>query len=188
MKDTELLYRIRTGDKKAFDGLFLLYYQKLCRFAFTFIHDTDECEEVVQRMFVRLWEKRKNLKIPENPKAFLFKSVYYESMKNLRLKNTRDKHQSKYILYSNLEQEETEDFSMVLPYLNAAIERLPKKCRLIFVLHKLEGLTQKEIADYLGISVKTVENQVANAILKLREELKPYLHLLPAALFFSMFC
>lgn len=188
MKDTELLYRIRTGNKKAFDGLFLLYYQKLCRFAFTFIHDTDESEEIVQRMFVRLWEKRKNLKIPENPKAFLFKSVYYESMKIMRLKNTRKKHESKYISHLIPEQEESEDFSLFLPYLNTSIERLPKKCRQIFVLHKLEGLTQKEIADYLGISVKTVENQVANAILKLKEELKPYLHLLPTALYFSIFC
>lgn len=188
MKDTELLYRIRTGDKKAFDGLFLTYYQKLCRFAITFIHDVDESEDVVQRVFVRLWQKRKKLEVPKNPKAFLFKAVYYESMKNLRQKSTRKSHQYKYILNFKHEQEEAEDFSLIFPYLSKAIEKLPKKCRQIFVLHKLEGLTQKEIADYLGISVKTVENQVANAILKLREELKPYLHLLPAALFFSMFC
>lgn len=66
--------------------------------------------------------------------------------------------------------------------LNNAIESLPEKCRQIFILNKIEGLTQKEIANYLDISTKTVENQVANAIIKLRIELKPILHLLPGCI------
>jgi len=162
--------------------LFLLYYKTLCRFALTFVNDAGDSEEVVQRFFVKLWENRRKLETPDNPKAFLFKSVYFESMKLLRTNNTREKYISEYFSQFDLNQNETEDFSSFLPYLHQAIEKLPEKCRQIFILNKLEGLTQKEIAEYLGISAKTVENQVAIALLKLRKELKPYLHLLPVGL------
>ena len=182
MNDSELLYRVKSGDKKAFDELFLMYYKSLCRFSLTFVGSTDDAEEVVQKLFVRLWEHRKKLEVPENTKAFLFKSVYFESMKFLRHKKISEKHLSAYFSAHQLSDYESVNYSDFLPYLHKAIEKLPEKCRQIFILNKLEGLTQKEIAEYLGISVKTVENQVAIAISKLREELKPYLNLLPVYL------
>lgn len=187
MENSELLNHIKSGDKKAFDELFLIYYKNLCRFALTFVKDAGDSEEVVQRFFVRLWENRRKLETQDNPKAFLFKSVYFESMKLLRTNNTREKYISEYFSQFDFNQNETEDFSSFLPYLHQAIEKLPEKCRQIFILNKLEGLTQKEIADYIGISVKTVENQVSIAIYKLRDELKPFLHLLPAGLIFIIF-
>jgi len=175
------------GDKKAFDQLFLLYYKNLCRFALTVVHDADESEEAVQKIFVRLWENRKKLIIPDNPKSYLFKSVYFECIKLLKHKNTREKYISEYFFYSGTENNETEDYTLFLPHLNKAIEKLPAKCRQIFILNKLEGLTQKEIAEYLDVSVKTVENQIAIAVSKLRDELKPFLHLLPTTLLFFIF-
>lgn len=184
MRDTDLLYRIKSGNKKAFDELFLMYYKSLCRFSLTFVGSADDSEDVVQKFFVRLWENRKKVEVPENTKAFLFKSVYFESMKFLRHKNTKAKYLSEYFTFHELTEENKEDFSAFLPYLHRAIDKLPEKCRQIFILNKMEGLTQKEIAEYLGISVKTVENQVAIAISKLREELKPYLNLLPIYLLF----
>ncbi len=187
MAETELFKRIILGDKKALDQLFLLYYKNLCRFALTIVHDADESEEAVQKMFVRLWENRKKLVIPDNPKSYLFKSVYFECIKLLRHKNTREKYISEYFSYLGAENNETEDYTSFLPHLKKAIEKLPANCRQIFILNKLEGLTQKEIAEYLDISVKTVENQIAIAVSKLRDELKPYLHLLPATLLFFIF-
>lgn len=184
MENTELFNRIKSDDKKAFDELFLLYYKSLCRFALTFVGNPDDSEEVVQKFFVRLWENRRKLEIPENTKAFLFKSVYFESMKLRRKNKAHEKYASEYFSQFRLDQNEAEDYSPILPYLHKAIEKLPGKCRQIFILNKLEGLTQKEIADYLGVSVKTVENQVAIAVSKLREELRPFLHLLPSGLIF----
>lgn len=184
MKDSDLLYQIKTGDKKAFDELFLFYYNSLCRFSLTFVGGADDAEDVVQKLFVRLWEHRKKLETHKNTKAFLFKSVYFESMKFLRYKNTNEKHLSEYFTATRLNINESADYTAFLPYLHKAIEKLPEKCQQIFILNKLEGLTQKEIAEYLGISIKTVENQVAIAISKLREELKPYMNLLPFYLLF----
>ena len=182
LTNSELFHQIKSGDKKAFDLLFLSYYKSLCGFAGAFLNDGDDAEEAVQKMFVRLWEKRKNLIVPDNPKAFLFKSVYFESMKMLRHKTIHSNHVSEYVRNFKLNNEGTDDYTFVLPLLHKAIEKLPEKCRQIFILNKLEGLTQKEIAEYLEISAKTVENQIAIAVSKLREELKPYLHLLPATL------
>lgn len=160
--------------------MFLLYYKELCRFAIVLLNDRDDSEEVVQKLFVRLWEKRKHLTQPENTKSFLYKSVYNECLKHLKSKVTREKYNLKFALQSEMDGNSTEnnDLSAFLPHLKNAIDKLPTKCREIFVLHKLEGYTQKEISEILGISTKTIENQIAIGISKLRTELKPFLHLL----------
>ncbi len=157
-----------------------MYYKELCRFTIVFLHDKDDSEEVVQKLFVRLWEKRKHLAQPENVRSFLYKSAYNESLRLLKSNATRKKYNLQFALQSKIEKDEKEatDFSPFLPYLKNAIDKLPEKCREIFVLNKLEGFTQKEISEILDISTKTVENQVAIAITKLRIELKSYLHLL----------
>jgi len=105
----------------------------------------------------------------------------------LRHKTIHANHVSEYVRNFKLNTEESDDYSFFLSLLHKALEKLPEKCRQIFILNKLEGLTQKEIAEYLEISVKTVENQIAIAVSKLREELKPFLHLLPAALLYIFY-
>lgn len=148
------------------------------------MNDTDEAEEVVQKVFIRIWENRKSLTWPDNSKSFLFKSVYNECLNSIRNKNTREKCKLNYILHLNSENgmDTLDNNPEIHNRLNKAIENLPRKCRQIFILNKIEGLTQTEIADYLGISTKTVENQVANAVAKLRIELRPVLHLLPGCI------
>jgi RNA polymerase sigma-70 factor (ECF subfamily) len=184
LTETKLFKQITLGDKEAFDQLFHLNYKSLCRFALTFVEDADESEEIVQKIFVRLWENRKKLIIPNNTKSFLFKSVYFECLKFFRQKQIHEKYISKYVKYINTNTDDKEDYTAFLPHLYTAIEKLPKKCQQIFILNKIEGLTQKEVSEYLEISVKTVENQITIAISKLREELKPFLHLLPATVLF----
>ncbi len=170
----------------AFDQLFLTYYQELCRFAITFLNDTDESQEVVQKVFIRIWENRKKMVCPENEKSVLYKAVYNECLNSIRHKNTREKYKLNYFLQLDFTETEDrqEELREIQSRISLAIENLPAKCRQIFILNKIEGLTQHEIADFLGISSKTVENQVANAVTKLRIELKPVLHLLPAGFIF----
>lgn len=184
MKNPDQIQLIQNGDKNAFDELFLFYYKDLCRFALVFLHDEDESEEAVQRMFVRFWENRRKLTVPENLRSYLLKSTYNECLKTIRSQTTRKKHHQDY--YSNLitksAEEDRSALDAIMPYLNKAIANLPERCRQIFILHKVEGLKQKEVAEILNISAKTVENQVAIAVTKLRTELKPVLHLLPAGM------
>ncbi|MFV0375934.1 MAG: RNA polymerase sigma-70 factor [Mangrovibacterium sp.] len=187
MIENKLWDQIITGDKKAFDQLFLLYYKSLCRFACTFVQSTNDSEDIVQTMFVRLWANRRKLHPLDNPKAFLFKSVYFEAMKLMRTKNVREKNLAAYFSQFKFRTEEENDHSAILPHLQKAIGKLPERCRQTFILNKLEGLTQEEIANYLGVSVKTVESQVAIALTKLREELKPFIHLLPVGFVLVIF-
>lgn len=188
MTDTNLFERIEKGEKKAFDELFLSFYKDLCRFALVFIHDKDSSEEVVQRVFVRIWEQRAHLIQPDNIKSYLFKSAYNECLKSARTQSTRKKHLQNYLHFMNSSSgEDNQEIDQIIPYLNQAISNLPEKCRQIFVLHKVEGMKQKEVAGVLNISVKTVENQVAIAVSKLRTELKPVIHLLPEGLLFLIY-
>jgi RNA polymerase sigma-70 factor (ECF subfamily) len=168
--------------------MFLQYYEDLCRFAITFLNDGNEAEDVVQKYFMWIWENRKKTILPDNEKAFLFKSVYNACLNHLRNKNTRDRNHLNYFLELKLDKNESAitHTPEIQIHINKAIEKLPDKCRQIFILNKIEGLTQTEIANYLDISPKTVENQVANAIAKLRVELKPILHLLPSCFFFFL--
>lgn len=188
MRTQSTFEQIINGDKKTFDELFLLYYEELCRFALVFLHDEDESEEAVQRLFVRLWENRRSLSVPDNIRAYLFKSAYNECLKSIRTQSIRKKHLQNYSSYiKSPSEEDTPELDQIMPYLNMAISTLPDKCRQIFILHKVEGMKQKEVASILNISVKTVENQVAIAVSKLRSELKPVMHLLPEGLLFLIY-
>lgn len=189
LTDINLFARIERDDKKAFDELFFSFYRDLCRFALIFLGDKDNSEEVVQRVFVRIWEQRKRLAQPENTKSYLFRSVYNECLKSLRSQSAQKRCYENYYVHFLKESADTQmaDIEIIIPYLNAAIEKLPERCRQIFILNKMEGMKQREIAELLNISTKTVENQVAIAISKLRTELQPVIHLLPASLFFLKF-
>lgn len=177
---------IAAGNKVAFDQLFLFYYKDLCRFAVTFINDWDEAEDVVQKFFIRLWERRKFLTRPDDLKAFVFRSIYNECLNEIRNRKREKEHVDSMAFLIELDRnnEYKELSTEVVQHLNRAINALPKKAKQIFVLNKIEGLTQREIADYLSVSPKTVENQIANAIKKLKVDLKPIMHLLPASFFF----
>lgn len=161
--------------------MFRCYYKELCRFAITFVNHTDDAEDVVQKCFISLWENRKRMTTPDNEKSFLYKTVYNACLNCIRNNTSRQNNYLNYFLALNSDNNDTdkETNPEIQRKINLAIENLPAKCRQIFILNKIEGLTQSEIADYLEISPKTVENQVANAISKLRIELKPILHLLP---------
>ncbi len=188
MRTQSTFEQIINGDKKTFDELFLLYYKELCRFSLVFLHDEDESEEAVQRLFVRLWENRRSLSVPDNIRAYLFKSAYNECLKSIRTQSIRKKYLQNYSSFiKSSSEEDTQELDQIMPYLNRAISTLPEKCRQIFILHKVEGMKQKEVAGILNVSVKTVENQVAIAVSKLRAELNPVIHLLPEGLLFLIY-
>ncbi len=170
----------------AFDQLFLSYYKPLCHFALSILFNADDAEEATQKVFINLWENRKKIICPDKPKSYLYKSTYNQCLKEQRIRITREKYQKQYFIQlQNTDDNDDAFYNLeTIEHLYDAIQGLPEKCRHIFILNKLEGLTQKEIAEYLSVSTKTVENQIRNAIVKLRHELKPFLHLLPGYFLF----
>ncbi|MCU4162385.1 RNA polymerase sigma-70 factor [Carboxylicivirga caseinilyticus] len=167
-----------------FDVLFKEYYQSLCRFALTIVPYENLAEEAVQNVFVYLWEKRKTLLIKTNVKGLLYQSVYNESIRLRKRRLQNKNYEAEYLqqLLPEFENSDQPDLDFIKTAISNAIINLPEKCRDIFIMRRKEGLTNEEIANYLGISVKTVESQMTIALKKLRTELTPIIKHLPAIL------
>lgn len=173
-KDIFLFQKVTQGQKDAFDSLFRKYYQPLCRFSNLFINDGDEAEEAVQATFITLWENRTSIKIEKSVKAYLYQIVRNNALMLIRKVNTRKQYEQQFTELQDADIAEkplTDDEinNLVLKGLSV----LPEKCRTIFSLSRYDGLTYEEIAEYLEISPKTVENQMGIALQKLREYLTP---------------
>ena len=174
--EKDLFERIKKGDEKAFEMLFHKYYGHLCSFAAKIINDDDSAEEIVQDLFVKLWEKREKLFIETSLKNYLFRSV-----KNLCLnfiQHNKTKIQHAQIVLSEVESNFSDDDNYpeidLVVKIEESINSLPEKRKEIFRLSRQEGLKYHEIAQKLNISVKTVETQMSLAIKTLREKLKNY--------------
>ncbi|NKI26929.1 RNA polymerase sigma-70 factor [Arenibacter sp. 6A1] len=174
MRDQKhLIEGIKNGDQSAFKLLFDTHYQALCAYLQGFTSDLDTAEELVQLTFVSLWRKRKTIEIHTSIKSYLYKMSYNLFLQSLRQRN------KEHTFLEDLKQEalqevfETTDIDRedYTNRLKKCIEQLPERCQEILNL-KLRGLKYKEIADELGISIKTVESQMRIAFTKIREEFK----------------
>jgi RNA polymerase sigma-70 factor (ECF subfamily) len=138
----------------------------------------DEAEEVVQGTFIGFWEKRENLQIETSLKAYLYRSVRNSCLNEIKRQKVRQVH-AQAVLQQEVQVAEASDHDALKIELedriHHAIQTLPEQCRLIFKMSRFEELKYQEIADQLGLSIKTVENQIGKALKVLREQLKDYL-------------
>lgn len=163
--------------EKRIEELFKEHYSVLTAYANKFLDDLDDSREVVQDIFVKLYDTKESIKIHTSTKAHLFTSVRNACLNNLRQRKTHATHHEniKYLSSGNnsigadkiLEQTELEY------EIFKAIDKLPEQCRRIFKLNRLDGFTNQEIADQLGISKRTVETQISNALKTLRVKIGP---------------
>lgn len=155
------------------------YYKPLVRYGNTFLKDSDEAEDIVQQVFVSLWEKRTQLDIHTSIRAVLYKAVQNACLN--KIKHLKVRHVYAEELKATALHEDSSD-SVQAAELNEriqqAMESMPEQCGRIFKMSRFEQLRYQEIADQLGLSVKTVENQMGKALKIVREELKDYLPLL----------
>ncbi len=172
------LLLIKEGDKKAFDTVYLHYFKSLHRYALNFTKDTDTAEEVIQNVFCRIWEKRSQLKADGYIKSFLYRAVHNECLNYLKHENVK----SSFNLYHTHEMEQIEnDLSKEIlaneleKQIHLAINELPKQCRIIFQMSRIEQLKYHQIATQLNLSIKTVENQMGKALKTLRFKLVDFL-------------
>lgn len=169
-----LLYSIaETSDRMAFNELFTHYFSGLVSFSASVIKDQQLSEEVVEDVFIKLWENRRTLTSIRNFSHYIYTATKYASFNALKSskKNLYEELGDDLLLsYTNSERQilSKENINMI----EDAINSLPPKCRLIFRLIKEDGLKYEETAQLLGISVKTVECQMRIAIRKLVEQLR----------------
>ena len=167
--DQITLALIKNGDKKAFEKMFKQYYVQLTAFAHTYMHDIDLAESIVQNVFVKLWEKRKQYEI-NSLKSYLMIAVRNSCHNELKRKqHERDLKLS--VRPEDVIENANYSDSGTLDRINQTIEKLPEQRKRIFKLSRLEGLKYREIAEKLNISPKTVEAQMGKALKFLRENL-----------------
>ncbi|WP_236849098.1 RNA polymerase sigma-70 factor [Chryseolinea soli] len=161
--------------------LFRTYYQPLCNYAYTFVQDRDEAEEIVQSTFLNVWEKRDNLSIHTGVKPYLYAMVRNASLNVLKHEKIKQQHVTMEMAVAERSVESvtrTVMASELETKIYKAMDKLPEQCRLVFKLSRFEELKYSEIAEQLNISIKTVENQMGKALKIMRDQLKDYLPLL----------
>ncbi len=171
----DLIGRLKQNDKEAFNLLFYMYAEKLFKFSMTFFNSTSEAEEVVQEVFLKIWVNRKSISNPST-----FNSYIYTIAKNLIFNNLKKNvYKKKYesYLYTNprphLNDTENEViYEETLQQIEAALDQLPKKRKEVFLLSRRDGLKNKEIAEKLEISIKTVETHMSLSLKFLKDTLR----------------
>jgi RNA polymerase sigma-70 factor (family 1) len=161
--------------EKEFEQIFRKHYGKLCRLAQGYLQENDASEDVVQELFVKLWQEQPQLFVNENDAIpYLQRAVRNNCISVLRKKFqtvSMDDEEGSFNM-DWIPQEEESDQAVresLHEQVSRAIEMLPPKCAIVFKLHRFSDLSYKEIAEQLGISVKTVENQMGKALRILRE-------------------
>tara|TARA_R110002020_G_scaffold316171_1_gene531229 strand:+ start:929 stop:1510 length:582 start_codon:yes stop_codon:yes gene_type:complete len=171
-------------DEESFEAVFKTYFKALHAYASAILKESEAAEEIVQSVFLKLWEKRETLKINSSLKAYLYRAVYHDSLNHINHQKVKRKHwdhahyemtqgkpEQVGVQIKGQENELYERFQL-------ALDKLPEKCRMVFNLSRFEELKYQEIADRLDISIKTVEAHMGKALKTLRVELAEFLPLL----------
>lgn len=171
-----------------FEDIYLSYFSKMKHFAKEYVISDEDAENIVQDVFMELWEKKEMLTMHLNLIAYLFTTIKNRCLNHLRHKSvvqeTASQLQEEYIITLRMNLDSLEAFDQNLfseqdieTVISKALDSLSEKCRKIFIMSKIEGKKQKQIATELNISINTVETQMGIAYKKLRTELKDYLPL-----------
>lgn len=181
--DTELIrYLKEKGDKAAYEELYNRYWKKLLVQALIKLKSEVEAEEVVQDVFMDLWERRENIEIRKTFHTYIASCVKYQILTRLAFRRKHVPFEQEARLATNDGVNLTEDwldYETTRRQIEETVQGLPEKCQLVFRLSREEGYSQKEIADTLGISTKTVETHLGKALKVIRSSVQQF--------FFSLF-
>jgi RNA polymerase sigma-70 factor, ECF subfamily len=169
--DIALFKRVKKDDRVALDTLFTLYYERLCHFAWSFLKVADDSEEAVADIFFILWEKRHTLEIKTDFRAYLYTCVRHKCLSILKKRKANITSIDEELENSLPELNTPErilNFMELKDRIDALVDLLPLRCRQVFILNRYDGLRYKEIAAVMGITEKTVENHLVNALAFLR--------------------
>lgn len=156
-----------------FEAIFKAHYPGMVLYANKFVQDMDTAKDLAQQVFVTVFEKRKDLQIKTSLKSYLFQAVRNAALNSLNQKKIHQKHEANIIGLQETYQEEGRSLELLelTEKLHKLIDELPPKCSQIFKLNRFEGKKNKEIAETLNISIRTVETQISKALKILREKL-----------------
>nr|WP_199079988.1 RNA polymerase sigma-70 factor [Pedobacter sp. ASV19] len=184
--DYELADLFKTGDRAAFTVIYQRYWKKIFVIAAKRLGDAHMAEEIVQNMFMRFWEKRELLNIDLSVKAYLYKCVHNDTLNYLKHEKVKARYQEHAAFSLNYSEPASHkaELNELEWKLQEALKDLPEQCRTIFQMSRFEELKYREIAEQLGLSIKTIENQMGKALRILRLKLVDFLALILIGIIF----
>lgn len=180
MEEAFLKTGLSERNKVVYDFVFQYYYSSLCAFAESILKDDELVEDIVQDLFVKLWIKSHQITIQGSLKNYLYSSVRNRCFDQLKHQAVKSKSVHFIKNSGDSEQYTPENWmaeSELRDVIEKSIDKLPPRCQEIFRMSRFDGLKNQEIANKLGLSKRTVELQITNALKALRKDLKPYLPL-----------
>ena len=172
-----ILARLKSGDKSVLKIIFKSNYPMVAKTIHRYIYDKSLVEDLAQEVFIRLWNKRATIEITSSLGAYLRRMAVNEALAYLRVKKnqTTQEFSNHMVLDADRSAEERYLYGELEDTISNAIDHLPPRCRMIFQMSRFDEMTYNEIANALGISIKTVENQMGKALKQLRAKLGQYL-------------
>jgi len=171
--EDHMIRSLRSGRESAYDKLFRDYYRPLSVFAVRYVSDLDLAREIVQNLFVHLYENRSSLVITTSLESYLYQSVRNRCLNQIKQRKTQKEHLANY----NSEQDGAEDLEATIRKnelehtIFKIIDSLPSQRQNVFMMSRVNGLSNSEIAEKLNISKRTVETHISHALKILREKL-----------------
>lgn len=181
-QDANIIRNIQNGDRVLFANIFHTHYSGLCAFVLRYTGSFEVSEDIIQDIFLSIWQNRKTWSPATGLKPYLYKAARNSALDYHRHNKVKRKWEteSRYLELSHVESPEDnlkdrEANKEIASAIEEAIDRLPESRKIIFLLSREDGLTYKEIAEVLNVSVKTVETQMGRSIKTLRQYLVEYL-------------
>ncbi|GAA3959426.1 RNA polymerase sigma-70 factor [Mucilaginibacter dorajii] len=172
ISDVELIAQLQLGDETALAAIYRKYWQQLYLSAYNVLKDKLACEDIIQELFIKLWNNRDNIEINVSLKAYLYAATRYEvyrQVKNGRV--TADVFDRLFECLQTPAEYENIEYKELMARVSLVVSTLPDKCREVYKLSREDYLSHKQIASRLNISTKTVENHLTKALRQLRTSL-----------------
>jgi len=174
IKDKDLMDRLKKGDELALNYIYNVYSEQLFISAYNMLKNKELCEDIIQDVFISIWNKREKIQIKTTLKAYLYASVLYKVYDQYRKKNSLIRVELIENFNSQVEYTNPETkiiHNELVERINSIVDDLPEKCREVFKMSREEHLSHKEIALKLNISTKTIEAHITIALKKIRTSL-----------------
>ena len=171
----EIIRRLKKDDKSAVDDLFKYYYPRLYRFSVSILKIENDIDDILQEVFVKIWLNRQKINNAETFNSYIFTITKNEVLNLIRSKQKDQSFRDELYLRSVAEEYHTPnpvEYNEIKAGIDKIVENLPEKRKQVFVLSRTEGLSNKEIAQQLNISEKTVEDHITHAIKQIKNSLK----------------
>jgi len=172
------IVELKAGNVKVYEAVFRRQYEPLCQYAYAILRNQDDAEDIVQRIFCKLWDKREKLEIKTSINLYLQKMVHNACLNKIKQIQTQSEHHEQIAYYSVSVGNDVEyavEYKELSRQIELAIASLPQRCREVFLLSRMQRLSYMDIAKKLQISPNTVETQIVKALKTLRLQLKDYI-------------